>query len=417
MTYIANPVFPFPHNWDKELLESLEWKTDILVGETGKEQRVSRRLTPRRSFEASFLLSGSELQFFENFMAMYGGSVMVIPLWHAVTRLTGDMVVGVSSMSVDTTFNEFTVGDLIVARGVVPSLWEAQSISSIASSSVAFSTSPDMLWPIGTFVYPGVLARVEESTKVTKITDRAGEVTVRFVLEQSTTHPSGWVPTTFAGMPVLETPTDDSDDIEMEHQRLLAMVDNAIGKRKVYDTGARQFKTHTYRRSAAGREALLELRTMLYWLRGKARSIWLPTFMADMTVSAATATGGSNLTVKNAGYVRFAMHTRHRANIRIQLWSGVVYYRTVTAVAVASESEEVLAFAQTWPVGFTPAEVARISYLVNMRLDQESIEINHTTDSAGLFQCLVTWKEVDTPEIVDFTGNGGNNINEWVAPC
>ena len=419
MPYTTNPVFPFPHNWDKELLETLEWKTDVLVGETGKEQRVSRRLTPRRSFEATFLLEKEALQFFENFMAMYGGSVMVIPLWHAVTRLTGDMSIGSNMMDVDTVNRGFAVGDFAILRGSMPAVWGTQPVTTVGSTTVGLASGIEGTWPQGTFVYPGVLARVEESTKVTKITDTAGEVTVRFSVEQENYHASDWTPAYFEGELVYDTPPDDSEELSSENQRLVSVVDNSIGRPATYDMAGVQLKTYSYLWSVNGVAKLAQLKKLLYWLRGRTRSVWLPTFREDLKLISNTTTGGTSLTVKNVGYTRFSMHTRKRDAVRIQMWDGTVYYRRITGGAEYDGYTEVLSVNIAWPVGFTPNEVARISYLVNVRLDQDKLEFKHPTDIEGITQCEVTWKELaGVLDTVEFLGYGGNAVTQTnnIAP-
>jgi hypothetical protein len=49
--------------------ETLEWKTDVLQSPTGAEQRISRRLSPRRTFEFTTLVHDTGRQRFEYALA------------------------------------------------------------------------------------------------------------------------------------------------------------------------------------------------------------------------------------------------------------------------------------------------------------------------------------------------------------
>ncbi|AGF89702.1 hypothetical protein SP099_00290, partial [Salmonella phage FSL SP-099] len=52
---LTYPVFlPLP-NWKDGVTERIEWQTDVMISESGAEQRRPIRLHPRRSFEATFL--------------------------------------------------------------------------------------------------------------------------------------------------------------------------------------------------------------------------------------------------------------------------------------------------------------------------------------------------------------------------
>ena len=47
-------------DWTNGITETLEWKTDILQSYSGAEQRIARRLSPRRTFEFTILINGNE---------------------------------------------------------------------------------------------------------------------------------------------------------------------------------------------------------------------------------------------------------------------------------------------------------------------------------------------------------------------
>ena len=396
MAYTEHPIWPFPHNWAGELLETLEWRTDVLAGQTGKEQRVTRRVSPLRLFETSVLLSGTQLQYFEHWMAAHGGGVFVLPLWQEATRTSGNAAAAASTIPMDTDFLELAAGDLMVLRGATEQSWEAYKVSTALPGIVTLDPATGALassWPAGTVAYPAILARIDDYARGAKRTDRAVEVTVRFVSAQETTHPSGWYPSTFEGAPVLDLAPDDSEDLSMDYQRLLNTQDNGTGRPDTFDMAARQFKSQAYRWSVIGRQSAKELRDALYWLRGKTRSLWLSTSMDDLKLISNVNTADTSITIRNVKYASLEMHTRNRAVIRVQLHSGIVLYNRVTLAAEIDANSEVLAVGTPWPSAFTPDEVARISYLFHVRLDQDTVEISHPTDTAGVSHCMVVWKE------------------------
>lgn len=395
MAYTAHPVWGFAPNWNEGILERLEFKTDVHISEIGSEQRVSKRLTPRRSFEASFLINKENRQYFQNMVGKYGASVWMVPLWHQVTMLTAPVPIGASSLPLDTRWREYVAGDYVILRDRSdPQVYEVIQIATVSDSSLTLISNTEKAWSRGhTYVYPCRLARLTEKVDGAKKSDQFFEVKTRFDVRQANPYPSDWTPpATYLGLGVIESRPDDSEDLSFEYGRLLTTLDNELGIPDTYDIGRRPFRKMQYRWSFAGREENHDLRAMLYWLRGRTRAIFLPTFMEDFTLSANAA--GNAITVKNVGYTRTLRVDDNWTDIRIELFDGTVTYHRITDAVEVDTATETLTLSAPLEGGFTPAQVRSISYMMPARLDQDSIEINHVTDTDGLTQVVATFSEL-----------------------
>lgn len=392
MAYTENPVWMFPPNWGSPVSERLDWRTDVLSSESGAEQRLPRRLTPRRTLSALFYLTGPDRQQFENYIAAHGASRWAIPLWFDISTLSAPVSSGADTISVDTQDREFVVGGLVVLRGKSLNSWEIGVVESLTTSSITLVDPLENSWPKETKVYPGRVARVLFALDAEKKTDDFIQLQAKFLIDQINPYRSDIALTTYLSSPVLETRPDDSEELSFGFERMMATVDNDHGIPAYEDVADRAFQTVQYRWSIVGRQKTHQLRQFLSYLRGRARAVWVPTFMADFSIDADVANGATFVAVKNVGYTDSGALAAGREHIRIELRSGVNIHRRITASAVASATRETLTLDTPIATGFLATDVVRISFMQLSRMTEDSIELMHPTDSAGLTQCAVTWR-------------------------
>lgn len=383
----------FPPNWGNYVTETLEWKTDICAGEEGDEQRISRRLTPRRGLKATFLLTGAERQRFEMSMAGRGSVVWLVPLWHHVTKLDTAANAGASSLSFDTRWREYSDGSLAILRGVNSATWEVVTVDSSTASSLALAAPLESAWKKNTMVYPARLARLEFNVSAKKKTDTAAEVEIDFTLDEINPHPSsGFAPTSYRGLPVIVDRPEDGEELEFSYERSMLTLDNDLAIPEVLDRAGKAFITTGYRWALVGRQKQYAFREMLYTIRGRAGSLWMPTFMSDFTLASAVTSGSVAIPMENCGYTAMNVRRPGREDLRFQMRDGSVFYRKVTASVVSSAAIETLTVDSGVPFNLDPAEVVCISFMQPSRLFSDFVELQHLTDSDGLCICKSSWR-------------------------
>lgn len=392
MAYTAHPVWMFPPNWGSDIVEKLEWKTDVLTSETGAEQRVSRRLTPRRYFTATFLLHKSSRQQAEMYLSGRGAAVWLIPIWHAVTKLTSEVAAGVSTIPLDTRWREYAVGDLVILRGGTLNSWEVGTIQSMTDNDITFTAPLENAWTRETYVYPAKLARIQFNLTADKKTDNLSELRVTFKLGQANRYVSVVSFPTFSGAPVLEQRPDDSTELGFGYERIISSLDNDLGIPSVLDMAGKTFLTTGYRWAVVGRQKAHDFRQLLMSLRGSAKAMWIPTFMDDFTLTANVTAGDVALSVKNVGYTSSAARLPGHEDIRIQLANGNVYYRHISASTVFDANTETLSLSASLPDSFAVGEVRSISFMQLSRLSEDTLEIRHATDIDGATECDAAWR-------------------------
>lgn len=390
MPYTANPVWSLPVNWEQGVLERLEWKTDVMTSELGWEQRVPRRLYPRRTFEASFLLHKEDRQYFNILASVSAGKELVIPIWHDVVETTAIAYAGGDTLTVDTRFREFEVGGLAFVRGPNARVFEVSVIEAVTLTSVKLISNLAYTWPKGTRVYPAKLGRFDSDIKSVKKTDQLALLQAAFRLTTPSTVASAWSPS-YKELPVLRQRPEDSEDQEYDYSRVMSMLDNTIGKASYYDIRGGPVLRQTHAWGVVGAAAQYELRKLLYNLKGRAKALWLPTFMSDMTVVGDIGSADSFIDITNIGITDNDAIFDGRKDIRIELRDGSIYHREITAHVALSSSVERIGLNDALGREISASEVRSVSYMMVARLDQDSIELNHVTDSRGLTTCRLNF--------------------------
>ena len=384
-------VWPFFPNWEQQVSERLQWLTDVLVSPQGGEQRRSLRISPRRSFEAEVIAAHQERAMFDLAVAQRGGMVWVLPIWPDVQWLDAQLSADDLSVPCRTDGFDFVAGGQAVLRGETAFDTELLQIESVGPDGLVLAQPPVGDWPAGSALYPARLARLAEQPSVTRMTDELLKASVSFDLAE----PSDWSAAApvqvYRGSPVFLARPEESNALKHGTERLLQVLDNSISLPAVTDTAGRGFLLLAYRWQLEGRHEHTAWRSLMYALRGRAGSVWVSTYAADLVVMAKGT--ASTLAVRRCGYARLGLGTMGKQDLHIQLHDGTELLRRVVNASEAGDIEY-LALDTPLPKAYGPEDVGRISYLALCRLTDDQLELKHQTDADGLASAEVTWRGV-----------------------
>lgn len=391
MLYEGTPVWVFPPNWGTPVTERLEWKTDVLTSESGAEQRIPRLQHPWRTLSATFLLDGNKRQLFDTYAMQYSSQEMLVPLWPYVGQVGQAATAGQDLLYVDTQWAEYKPGDKILLRSIINDWYEVGVVDVVTATTLKLISPLSRNVPQGTWVYPCRLGRLLGQISATKRTARTFEFTADFRITERYVHDWLWYPPAHKDVSVFDIHPDDSEELAHEYIGNYAVFEGDMAAPSVADlTGYRRTKIN-YKWSFVGRENQYKVRQILYYLRGRNRAVWVPTYMQDVTLADPVSTFDTSITVKHTGYSGAVTLPPNRTDLRIALKDGNVIYRTISSVVAIDANTELISFAIPAFLEFTPDEVAGISFLVLSRLDTDVVEITHTTDSHGVIQVTLPW--------------------------
>lgn len=389
----ALPVWTIRPNWREPVLERLEWMTDVIEASDGNEQRRALRLSPRRSFEMTFNPFNADRSYFDLFLHRLGAEEFMVPLWHDQAKVNIALAAGVTAIPVDTTYREFVAGGMALIVGADPHVFDAIEITAVTDTQITAGVGEvTRSWPAGARIYPLRRARLSDESMFAAITNRVGQATLEFQLNQANDIASEgeWEGETYLGLPVIATPPNRKEQIDLSYLRKLTVLDNDQGLRYLTDEADRAFTTQMHYWQMRGRQEHWEFRQMLYRLRGKQTPVWLPTFNDDLTLARDVSAAGTAVHVNKIGYAYTGGVQPGREHIMFRTSAGNYIAKISGTGAPLAADEERLNL--TAAVGADLAAGRSASFLEASRLDHDTVEITHYTDTDGMAECKTTFR-------------------------
>jgi hypothetical protein len=394
-------AWPFVPDWSEGITERLIWATDIMQSETLAEQRRAIRQAPRREFDAAFHATGRERQYLDLLLYGWSARVWVLPVWPDIQQLPLDLPAGSLSIPCQTADFDFRDGGLALLRGAEAGAVfdiEVVEVAAVAAGGLSLSRVTERDWPRGARLYPARTAQLRQAPSLNRRTDRLDSFDAAFRLSEPSDWPGVAPALTYRNRPLLAARPNESADLTRQFYRLLSELDNGAALPLVTDIGGLALPLLQHRWLGANRAEQAAYRRLLTWLAGRQQALWLPTHAADLSLAAPMPASGVNIDIAYVGYTRFAQNRPGRRDIRIELADGTALHRRITGAMEVNANTERLSLDAAPGVELSTANVARISYLCLCRLDSDSVEIRHQTDSAGVAECELIFRGVRDDE-------------------
>lgn len=386
-------AWPFVPDWATGVLERLQWLTNILRSPTLAEQRRALRLSPRRELEARFVVDGADRQFFDMSIWGWGARTWALPLFHDIQLLGAAADAGEFFIACSTSNREFAADTLALLRGPTTRDVEVVEVDSVTPTGINLKRPLLQNWPAGTRLYPARPAKLADMPHLTRITDRASAAPAVFQFEPPNDYTGTAPALLYRGWPVLVSPPEESEDLTAGMQRLLLELDNQTGAVARKDLSGRVMTAQSHRWVMHGRAERAAFRGLLYFLQGRFKAMWVPTFSDDLTLTAPAGASSTTITVANIGYARYGGGPGRR-DVHISLRNGTTIQRRILDAVELDAQTEVLTIDSALGVAFNPTDVSRISWLALCRLEQDNIELLHETDVDGVGQCQLIFRSV-----------------------
>lgn len=195
----------------------------------------------------------------------------------------------------------------------------------------------------------------------------------------------------YRGALVLEQTPDWSNDISSTLARDLEEVDASTGPVTRFDWPGRAFRHTEMPLIVGNRSDYAALRSLLYALRGRMQTFFVPTLNSDLVLAAAVGSADTQISIEWAGYQLFGRQQVSGRDIRLELWDGTLLYRRITDSA-DNGSSELLTLDNALGQAITPDQVRRISWMPVSELASDSLELEHVTDAEGVTRLSLSIK-------------------------
>lgn len=397
------PIWPFEPDWNEGLGETLEWKTDILQSPTGSEQRRALRLLPLRTFDFTVALDGAERSMLDNLIMAHSGDDWYLPLWHDVRMVDGTATA--SHLPIKT--RNIPLGTAMLVLGETPFDYEVTEFVQFAEGGGMNVSPPLSRVPrAGTRLFPMIQARLVEEPSQTAITDTLITAEPQFIVTDyssdipAPTAAEAGLTSSYRGFHVLTRESDWSERGERGQQRLLDTFDAGVGAPEQHDTAGRPFPTQQHRWVLDGYEDHTTFQALLHWLRGRCVPVWVPTWMGDMRLISAVSADATSIQVERCGFTLAGGPRPEREDIMIELMTGARIYRRITGSG-AGVISETIQLDSAVGTALSPQNVLRICFVSLMRLDHDTVEINHITDLEGVSEAALTFRAAPNSRVVE----------------
>jgi hypothetical protein len=363
-----------PADWSTPIIERLEFKTDVLLAYNGAEQRAALRQSPRRWLEFGYLIDGAHARrAFEAALWSHGAKPWQLPIWTDATPITAAISSGATVIPLDAEYRDFVTGGQAILidgeRRVVV------DIVSVSADQIGIAAPIVGSWPIETTIVPLRTAYLEPQQQVTRFTGDAVYNVARFMLDDVSEYPAAIPDVLYRSEPVLLIPSNWMDDITVDYQRKMSVVDFQIGGMYRDDETGQPVLLQSHHWVLASRAQISAFRGWLYAQRGRYKCIWLPSFLNDFDLVTPVAAISLQINIGNHGYTDLYQIDKNRRDLRIELSSGLVLYRRITASSVIDAQTEQLTLDAALGIAVLPDDIERISLMSYCRLDADAIEL------------------------------------------
>jgi hypothetical protein len=379
------PLWPFPAA--QEIMEVLEWRTDVLTSRAG-EQRIALRPRPREivtfrhRLDALGMARAAELA-----RAGFAGD-WYVPLWHMALQPNADLAQGATEILLDIGVADFRSGEL-AAIAVDGREAAAVAIASVQLDRLILAEPLVLQLPSPVVAAPRITVApirggvLTSAIEVTRRRQGDGTVTASFLLREAPDLTAPVLPV-YLGRPVQTDPSLVRRPLTASLRRAVEYVDNGFGPvvvepvRDVFERG------ETITLKAQGPIARHALRRWLWSLRGRQASFWLPTWGRELQLRAAMTSGSTLMRVATVAslpaYVGRAILLEMPSALR---------FRTITA-AIAEGADHRLTLSSN--LGEPVPLATRVHFLTAMRADADRVEIQH-----GAVASEVTLPVIEVP--------------------
>lgn len=371
-------AWTFAPDWSAAILERMEWKTDVLTAFDGSEQRRALRLAPRKAYEFDAFFLGRARRYAEAAAWGWGARVWALPVWPDGVDTKADTAAGALFVSCDTEALDFEAGSFAIFLADVFT-FEVIEVEDVAPGGLTLKRPTRLAWPAPARLYPARTARLRDSVRFSRWDFDASAARVAFELAEPVDNVAALPTTTHRGLPVLERRPDWQGGFDLELRRKLAEIDNEIGISAVDDEGEIAIPLQRMGWTLTSRDDRATFRAMLYALKGRRGSLWVPTWENDLEVVETIVSSAPSIDVAFMAYATQLAQQPGRRDVRIELVDGSVFYRRITGSLQLTDAVERLQLDAALGVTVTPDQVRAVSFMALCRLESDAVELAHWT--------------------------------------
>lgn len=361
--------------------ETLSFLTDIIRSDDGSEQRIALRKNPRQLFEWNVALdTGTFDQSRVNTLLFdWQGRVWGVPIWHEEAKLTADASLGSTVFTVDSTASaDYRVGSLFLIYSDSQT-FDVLEVASTTATTITSATASGSAHLANARVCPLRTGVMEANVASSRFRSLDQTLRVLFRIKDNDANLADVSAYNSYNSKVLLDVCNvaRSETVPESFITNLALIDNATGQVFQDPIWSRGKRGSSITLSAHTKAEVWQVRQLMHALRGRQVSFYLPTYAKDLLPDNDLTSGSPDLDIVNVGFVQFAQNRQPKDRLWIRLVDGTTYTRQIVATATTSPTRETLTLDANWPSNISQGDIERISFLEEVRLDSDDVEVLH----------------------------------------
>jgi hypothetical protein len=298
-----------------------------------------------------------------------------------------------ATITVDSTSNvDLRVGGL-AAVYKDSTTFDVLTVNSTTSTTITFSSNITQSYAVGDLVIPVRLAHARPSVSGQRYPLNLETIDMDFrVLDNDTGVVTGDTTpyNTYNSKVLLDDCNYLTGTMSEGYTQDIVVLDNVSGlvfQDSIWEKNKRQHQKTFLTKT---RVDLWQVRRLLYALRGRQVSFYIPTFADDLEVTQNLVSGQATMVIKNINYVRFAQDRTPKKDFKITFTDDSSLTRSISSSTETSATEETLTLNDTWPANRNVSEIDRVEFLEPVRMASDSVTIEH----GALGQARITFPVV-----------------------
>lgn len=361
------------HLWpfmpQREFIESLEWKTDVIRCK-GAEQRQALRAVPRSGYQFGLVLSPRQLGLAKLLARAAGAQEVLLPLWGELTNVSA-LSIDDTEILFDTRFAHYALGAPILIWQDEEH-WEVRDVAVLTATGVSFAPGLEKSYT-SPLVAPLRAVRFAQAMEVSRGAMEYARGQVWFEATEGTDLSGSLGYPVYLGHDVVIDRSFLISDISERFERESSEVDNGTGPVWVGPRYTYPIQTSVMAWDVLSREELWNLRLWLHSRRGKWRGFWFPSWNLDLEVAQPLAAADTTLTIKGIGYPAL----EGQRDIMVQTKAGARHFFRVLSASAGLLGQEVLTISGPLGVDLPISDIDFTCFMTFMRFDADRVEIKH----------------------------------------
>jgi hypothetical protein len=379
----------YPYLYRTNMIENLEWLTNILINDDGSENRQGLRENPRQKFSVLSFIQPSEHIRADNILYGWRHQTWAIPIWSEGRQPTSAVTALDIIIQVDTRFGDFRVDSLAV-------IWENErkfdlfTILSLTDTQITLDRGITEDFSVNAIVCPIRTGRMTRHPQ-RRSKGHNALLSVIFEVDDNTSFSVGASPIvyltedTYLDIPDMPGAKEFKDN----YIRDIRVVDYKTGIVTHFSSWNDTKVSRDFLIVLEGLEDIWNFRLWLHRRAGKQRPFWMPTFERNMFV---TGTGNIGLNIIIREDANRAQGSA-RDHIYIRMKDGTEYLRAVLSITdiggLGLENNVTIDLS----ISENQEDIDYISYMGLKRLDSDRIQLKWGVNNT--VECHIPIKEIE----------------------